>query len=292
MAASKVYFTKEITPESLEQAFDALGVTLKEKTAVKISTGEPGNKHYLNPNLIKGLVKKVKGTIVEANTAYPGKRDTNEAHWQTFKDHGFTDIAPCDLLDESGEMTLPVEGGFHLDFNIVGAHLAEYSSILMLSHFKGHPMGGYGGALKNMSIGIASSRGKTKIHTSGNADGTFEELMAGDRDSFIESMADADKSVMEYMGPENIVYINIANNLSVDCDCVADPKAPSMGDIGIFASLDPVAVDQACIDAVYSSDDPGKDALIERIESRNGAYLLDAAEKLGLGSKEYELIEL
>ena len=293
MAESKVYFTKEITPESLQRAFDALGVQLKDKTAVKISTGEPGNKHYLQPALIEGLVESVKGTIVECNTAYPGKRDTTEAHWQTFEDHGFTKIAPCDLMDEGGqEMTLPVKDGFHLDCNIVGAHLAEYSSILMLSLFKGHPMGGFGGALKNMSIGIASSRGKQKIHTSGEPDGTFDDLMNGDHDSFIRSMADADQSVMDYMGRENIVYVNIANNLSVDCDCVADPAAPAMADIGIFASTDPVAVDQACIDAVYQSNDPGKDALIERIESRNGLLLLESAEKHGLGSRTYDLVEL
>lgn len=293
MAEPKVYFTKEITPDALQKAFDALEVELKGKTAVKISTGEPGNKHYLQPSLIEGLVKSVDGTIVECNTAYPGGRDTTSAHWKTFEDHGFTSIAPCDLMDEGGaEMTLPVQDGYHLDFNIVGAHLAEYPSMLMLSHFKGHPMGGFGGALKNMSIGVASSRGKMKIHTSGDADGTFDDLMNGDHDSFIRSMADASQSVMDYMGRENIVYVNVANNLSVDCDCVADPKAPAMADIGIFASTDPVAVDQACIDAVYASDDPGKDDMVERIESRNGLLLLEAAEKHGLGSRTYELVAL
>ncbi len=293
MAEPKVYFTKDITPEALQKAFDVLGVELAGKTAVKISTGEPGNKHYLQPSLIEGLVESVGGTIVECNTAYPGGRDTTSAHWKTFEDHGFTSIAPCDLMDEGGaEMTLPVKDGFHLDFNIVGAHLAEYSSMLVLSHFKGHPMGGFGGALKNMSIGIASSRGKMKIHTSGEADGTFDDLMGGDRDSFIRSMADADQSVMDYLGRENIAYVNVANNLSVDCDCVADPKAPAMPDIGIFASADPVAVDQACIDAVYASSDPGKDDLVERIESRNGLLLLESAEKHGLGSRTYELVTL
>lgn len=292
MSKSKVYFTKEITPQSLIAAYDALGVTLASKIAIKLSTGEAGNEYYLKPELIKDLVSKLEGTIVECNTAYPGKRDTTDAHWQTFKDHGFMDIAPCDLMDEDGEMELEIVGGHHLDTNIVGTHITQYASMLMLSHFKGHPMGGFGGALKNMSIGVASSRGKTKIHTSGNPDGTFEELMAGDHDSFIESMADADKSIIEFYGAENMAYINIANNLSVDCDCVATPEPPEMADLGIFASLDPVAIDAACIDAVYASSDPGKVALIERIESRNGAHILDAAESLGLGSKEYELIEI
>lgn len=292
MTRSKVFFTSEISPEALQKAYDALDVELKGKTAVKVSTGEPGNPYYLDPQLIKGLVGSVNGTIVECNTAYPGRRNTTEAHWETFKEHGFTDIAPCDLMDEAGEMTLPVGGGFHLDGNIVGAHLADYDSLLILSHFKGHPMGGFGGALKNMAIGIASSRGKTNIHTSGNPDGTFEELMAGDHDSFLESMADACKSVIQYVKPENIAYVSIANNLSVDCDCVDKPAAPEMANIGIFASLDPVALDQACVDAVYNSDDPGKAAMIERIESRNGLLTIEAAAKLGLGNREYDIAEL
>lgn len=293
MAKSKVYFTKEITPEALLSIYDTMGAELPGKVAVKISTGEAGNPYYLQPSLIEKLVKKLDGTIVECNTAYPGERDTTDAHWKTVESHGFTAIAPCDIMDEEGEMELPVgEGAFHLDTDIVGAHLANYDSLLLLNHFKGHPMGGFGGALKNMSIGIASSRGKTKIHTSGNPDGTFDELMAGDRDSFLRSMADADKAVMDYVGREHMAYINIANNLSVDCDCVASPQAPAMANIGIFASLDPVAVDQASVDAVYSSDDPGKDALIERIESRNGTLVIQAAEELGLGSREYELVEI
>lgn len=293
MTKSKVYFTNEITPEALQKTFDALGVELPGKTAVKISTGEAGNPYYLAPDLIAGLVKSVDGTIVECNTAYPGKRNTTDEHWKTIEEHGFTKIAPCDILDESGEMTLPVgEGALRIGENIVGAHLADYDSILMLSHFKGHPMGGFGGALKNMAIGLASSRGKTNIHTSGNPDGTFEELMAGDHDSFLESMADACKSIIDYMKPQNIVYVNIANNLSVDCDCVANPKAPEMANIGIFASTDPVAVDQASIDAVYESDDPGKSALIERIESRNGIHTVEAACRLGLGSREYEIVSV
>ena len=292
MAKSTVYFTKDISPEGLQKVYAALGVTLKGKVAVKISTGEPGGHNFLQPALIAALVKSLNGTIVECNTAYPGRRDTTEAHWQTFKDHGFTDIAPCDLMDEEGEMSLPVEGGFHLKENFVGSHLKNYDSILMLSHFKGHPMAGLGGALKNMSIGVASAHGKQWIHTSGSGAEGFDALMNADRDSFLESMADADQSVMTFMGRENIVYVNVANRLSVDCDCCAAPADPEMMDIGIFASLDPVAIDQACVDAVYASADPGKAALIERMESRNGVLTIKAAADLGLGSREYEIVEL
>ena len=292
MAKSTVYFTKDISPEGLQKVYAALGVTLKGKVAVKISTGEPGGHNFLQPALIAALVKSLNGTIVECNTAYPGRRDTTEAHWQTFKDHGFTAIAPCDLMDAEGEMSLPVEGGFHLKENFVGSHLKNYDSILMLSHFKGHPMAGLGGALKNMSIGVASGHGKQWIHTSGSGAEGFDALMNADRDSFLESMADADQSVMTFMGRENIVYVNVANRLSVDCDCCAAPADPEMMDIGIFASLDPVAIDQACVDAVYASADPGKAALIERMESRNGVLTIKAAADLGLGSREYEIVEL
>ncbi|MCI8539001.1 MAG: DUF362 domain-containing protein [Oscillospiraceae bacterium] len=289
---AKVYFTKDISPEGLQRAYDALGVTLPGKVAVKISTGEPGGHNFLQPGLIAGLVKQLNGVIIECNTAYPGRRDTSEAHWQTFKDHGFLDIAPCDLLDEEGDMALPVEGGVRIKENYVGTHLDNYDSMLMLSHFKGHPMAGLGGALKNMSIGVASARGKQWIHTSGSGDTSFDALMNADHDGFLEAMADADKSVMDHMGREKIVYVNVANRLSVDCDCCAAPADPEMMDIGIFASLDPVAVDQACVDAVYASPDPGKAALIERMESRNGVHTIEAAAALGLGSREYELVEL
>ncbi len=292
MEKAKVYFTKEITPEALQKIYHALGVSLKDKVAVKISTGEPGGHNFLQPALIAPLVKELNGTIVECNTAYAGRRNTNEAHWQTFKDHGFADIAPCDLMDEEGEMSLPVTGGRRLKENFVGANLKNYGSMLMLSHFKGHPMAGLGGALKNMSIGVASAHGKQWIHTSGSGDNSFQALMTSDRDSFLESMADADQSVMAYMGRENIVYINVANRLSVDCDCCDAPADPEMMDIGIFASLDPVAVDQACVDAVYASPDPGKAALIERMESRNGIHTIEAAAELGLGVREYELINI
>ena len=285
---SIVYMTKEITPESLVRMYHALGISLPGSVAVKISTGEPGGRNFLQPELIRNLVQELKGTIVECNTAYEGRRNTSKAHWETMRDHGFTAIAPCDILDEEDHMPLPVTGGFHLTENYVGSHLQSYDSLLMLSHFKGHAMGGFGGALKNMSIGLASSYGKIWIHSSGTST-RFEDVFTADHDSFLESMADADRSVMDYMGRENIVYINVANRLSVDCDCDAHPHDPEMGDIGIFASTDPVALDQACVDAVYASEDGGKAALIERIESRNGIHTVEAAHSLGLGSRGYEL---
>ena len=285
---SIVYMTKEITPESLVRIYHALGISLPGSVAVKISTGEPGGRNFLQPELIRNLVQELKGTIVECNTAYEGRRNTSKAHWETMRDHGFTAIAPCDILDEEDHMPLPVTGGFHLTENYVGSHLQSYDSMLMLSHFKGHAMGGFGGALKNMSIGLASSYGKIWIHSSGTST-RFEDVFTADHDSFLESMAYADRSVMDYMGRENIVYINVANRLSVDCDCDAHPHDPEMGDIGIFASTDPVALDQACVDAVYASEDGGKAALIERIESRNGIHTVEAAHSLGLGSRGYEL---
>ena len=292
MKKATVYFTEEITPEALQKIYRALGVSLKGKVAVKISTGEPGGHNFLQPALIAPLVRELDGVIVECNTAYEGRRNTSATHWQTFRDHGFLDIAPCDLMDEEGEMSLPVTGGKRLKENFVGKNLANYGSMLMLSHFKGHPMAGLGGALKNMSIGVASAHGKQWIHTSGSGETSFETLMNADHDGFLESMADADQSVMAYMGRENIVYINVANRLSVDCDCCAAPADPEMMDIGIFASLDPVAVDQACVDAVYASQDPGKAALIERMESRNGVHTIESAAQLGLGSRAYTLVHI
>ncbi|MBE6828828.1 DUF362 domain-containing protein [Caproiciproducens sp. R1] len=282
---SIVYFTKEITPESLIHIYEALGVSLKGRVAVKISTGEPGGHNFLQPALIGRLVKKLNGTIVECNTAYEGKRCSSADHWQAIRNHGFLEIAPCDIMDEFEEFSIPVKGGKHLRENFVGEHLKNYDSMLMLSHFKGHLMGGFGGALKNMSIGVASSHGKANIHGAGDP----AKLWTADHDSFLESMADADKSVMDYMGRENIVYINVANRLSVDCDCDANPHEPEMADLGIFASLDPVALDQACVDAVYASPDKSKAALIERMESRNGIHIVETAKKLGLGSRTYEI---
>ncbi len=292
MSKPNVYFTKELTPEGLMKAYKALGVTLKGKVAVKISTGEKGGHNFLDPKLIKGLVSSLSGTIVECNTAYAGARDQSAAHWKTIRDHGFFDIAPCDLMDEDGDMALPVNGGRHLTENYVGAHLKNYDSMLMLSHFKGHPMGGLGGALKNMSIGVASSRGKGVIHCSGKELQKFEDMFTADHNGFLESMADADKAVMDYMGRENIVYVNVANKLSVDCDCCENPAEPEMADIGIFASLDPVAGDQACVGAVYAAPEPGKAARIERVESLDGAHAIEAAADLGLGSREYTLVDL
>ena len=289
---SVVYFTKDISPQGLLKAYEALGAELKGRVAVKISTGEPGGRNFLQPALIAPLVQKLQGVIVECNTAYPGRRDTSQAHWETFRDHGFLEIAPCDLMDEEGDMSLPVEGGVRIRENFVGTHLKNYGSMLVLSHFKGHPMAGLGGALKNLSIGVASSRGKQWIHTAGSGETSFEALMNADLDAFLESMADADKAVMDFMGRENIVYVNVANRLSVDCDCCAQPAEPEMMDIGIFASLDPVAVDQACVDAVYASPDPGKAALIERMETRHGVHTIQAAEALGLGSRTYQRKEL
>ena len=293
MEKSKVYFTKEITPENLIKMYETLGVDLKGKVAVKLSTGEAGGHYFLNPNLIKDLVHKVNGTIVECNTAYAGKRNTTKDHWETIKDHGFTDIAEVDIMDEEGDMPIPVKNGFHLKENYVGEHLKNYNSILVLSHFKGHAMGGFGGALKNISIGIGSSAGKAWIHTAGKTKNP-EELWDNlpEQDNFLESMADACESVINYMGKENMVYINVANNLSVDCDCDSNPHAPEMADLGIFASTDPVALDQACYDAVINAEDPGKAALIERMNSRHGIHTVEAASDLGLGNRNYEIVNI
>ncbi|MEN6317095.1 MAG: DUF362 domain-containing protein [Clostridiaceae bacterium] len=291
MEKSKVYYTKEITPESLIRIYNVMGITLNGRVAVKISTGEPGGHNFLNPNLIKDLVHELKGTIVECNTAYPGRRNSTEEHWKAIEEHGFKAIAPCDIMDEDGEMPIPVANGKHMKENYVGAHLKNYDSMLILSHFKGHAMGGFGGALKNMSIGVASSQGKIWIHTSATSE-VFEDAFTADHDSFLESMADADQSVMNYMGSKNIVYINVANKLSVDCDCDSNPHDPEMADIGIFSSTDPVALDQACVDAVYHSPDEGKAALIERMESLNGIRTVEAAAKLRLGFREYELVSI
>jgi len=288
---SKVFFTKEILGSSLLKLYAALGVRLEGKVAVKLSSGEPGGKNFLSPDLIKPLVDLVSGTIVECNTAYEGGRNTTEKHIKTLKEHGFLDIASCDIMDSEGEIRLPVTNGFHLKENIVGSHVKDYQSLLVLSHFKGHIMGGFGGALKNMSIGIASSGGKLHIHNAGQSM-SFEDIFKTDQDSFLRSMADACKSVIDFYKKENILYINVLNNLSIDCDCDSHPKAPEMSDIGILASLDPVALDKASVDMIYNSDDEGKASLIERIESRNAILTVTAAEELGLGSTVYELVSL
>lgn len=292
MGKSKVYFTKEITPQSLIKIYEQVGKELTEKVAVKISTGEPGGHNFLNPNLIKNLVQKLNGTIVECNTAYPGRRNTTEEHWKAIKEHGFMDIAEVDIMDEEGDMAIPVRNGLHLKENYVGTHLANYDSMLMLSHFKGHAMGGFGGALKNMSIGVSSSAGKAWIHTAGKTkapDELWENLP--EQDHFLESMAEADSSVIDYM-KGNIVYINVINNLSIDCDCDSNPEAPCMDDIGIVASLDPVAIDKASVDFIYNSEDKGKQRLINRIEEKHGIRTIEHAEELGIGTTDYEIINI
>ncbi|KAK8898201.1 hypothetical protein M9Y10_000475 [Tritrichomonas musculus] len=294
MSKSKVYFTKEITPESLIRIYDALGRELQGKICVKISTGEPGGHNFLSPDLIKGLVNKVDGTIVECLTAYRGKRNTVEAHKQTFKDHGFADIAPCELLDEEGTMKIPIEGGKHLKgYDIVGSRMPNYKSSIILSHFKGHMAAGFGGALKNMSIGFASAAGKAWIHSSGKTENNILMFVGFlQQDAFLESMAEACKGVIDFFKPENLCYINVANKLSVDCDCSSHPKDPEMKDIGIFASLDPVAIDQCCYDQVINSSDEGKASLVKRMNGRHGIHVVEEACRLGLGSREYELIDI
>jgi uncharacterized Fe-S center protein len=287
MEKSKVYFTKNITPEEMIRMYKALGVSLPGKVAVKLHSGEVGNQNFLRPSFMKPMIDYVKGTIVESNTAYEGKRNTAKEHWETIKLHGWTDIATVDILDEDGELALPITGGRHLHENYVGDHLKNYDSMLVLSHFKGHPMGGYGGALKNISIGIASSHGKAHIHGAG----ILEEIWTAKQDDFLESMADASKSIMDYY-KDNIVFISVMNNMSVDCDCCAEAEDPKVKDIGILCSTNPVALDQACIDLVYASTDPGKADLVERIESRNGVHTIEVAATLGVGSREYELINI
>ena len=291
MAKRKVYFTKEITPESLVKIYEALGVEATGKVGVKISTGEAGGHNYLKPELIKTLVNKLNANILECNTAYAGKRNTTEAHLQTIHDHGFDAIATVDLMDKDGEIEIPANGK-HLDVDIVGKTIANYDYIINLAHFKGHAMGGFGGVIKNQSIGIASSNGKAYIHTAGatrNPNELWNNLP--EQNAFLESMAEAAKAVSDYMNG-HILYFAVMNNLSVDCDCDANPEDPCMKDIGILASLDPVAVDQACIDKIWKSTDPGRDHFIERVERQNGRHILPYAESIGLGSREYELIEI
>ena len=287
---AKVYFTREITPQALVRIYEALGREATGKVAVKLSTGEPGGHHFLQPALIGDLVRKVGGTIVECNTAYGGGRARTADHLKAAADHGFTAIAPVDIMDAEGEAALPVSGGRHLREDFVGAHFLDYDFTVVLSHFKGHAMGGFGGAVKNISIGIASSSGKAWIHSAGKTrTDPWSDLPA--QDDFLESIAEAAKAVADHCG-DKILYINVMNNLSVDCDCDAHPASPEMGDVGVLASLDPVALDQACVDLVYASEDAGKVHLIERMESRHGIHTLEYGEAIGLGSRAYELVEL
>lgn len=289
---STVYFCPRITAANLVNVYRALGREAKGRVAVKLSTGEAGNPNHLSTDVIKKLVHLVDGTIVECNTAYDGRRCNVADHLQTAAEHGFTAIAEVDIMDAEGEMELSVRQGKHLRENYVGKNWRNYDFTIVLSHFKGHPMAGFGGALKNVAIGMASAAGKAWIHTAGrsrNVPVDWENVPP--QEDFLESMAEACESVFDRAG-DNILYISVANNLSVDCDCVAEPEAVKMTDIGILASLDPVALDRACVDMVYNSPDPGKSHLIERMESRNACHLLDYAEQLGLGSQKYELKEL
>ena len=290
--APKVYFVRDITPENMVRLYEALERPATGKVAVKLSTGEPGGHNFLKPELIKDLVQKVDDTIVECNTAYGGGRASTENHLKAAADHGFTAIAPVDIMHAEGETALPVRGGKHLKEDFVGRNYLNYDFTVVLSHFKGHAMGGFGGAVKNISIGIASSAGKAWIHSAGktkNANEMWGSLPA--QDDFLESMAEAAKAVADYCG-DRILYISVANNLSLDCDCDSSPEDPKMGDIGILASLDPVALDKACTDLVRASEDHGKIHLIERIDSRNGMHTLEYGEKIGLGSQKYELVKL
>lgn len=281
-----VYMTREITPEGLMAVYQALQWEPQGRVAVKLSTGEPPASNYLRPELIAGLVQSLDGTIVECNTAYGGSRAETAMHYQVAEDHGFTAIADFQILDEEGSMTLPVQGGTRLSENYVGAAFDDYDSYLVLSHFKGHSMAGYGGAIKNISIGLGSSEGKAWVHSAGSS---RTNPWGGDQDTFLESMAEAGKSVSDYLG-DQIVYINMMNRLSVDCDCDGNPAEPDMHDIGILASTDPVALDQACIDLVYSAEDG--QSLVNRIESRNGLHTLEHAQQIGLGSRSYELVSI
>ena len=299
-AQPKVYFTKEITPESLVKIYKALGVEAKGRVAVKISTGEGGNNHYLKPTLIRNLVDEVNGTIVECCTAYGGSRQDPKKHWETIHEHGFDSIFAVDLMDEFGDIRIPIKDKKHLKYDIVGNHLPNYDFMINLAHFKGHAMGGFGGVMKNASIGVASTAGKCYIHTAGkSADPATawskENLAAGPtQDLFLESMAAAAQAVHDYFGGQ-VIYINVMNNMSVDCDCDGHPAKPELKDMGIMASLDPVAVDQACLDKVFEyKGKPGDDnkPLIQRINRQHGTYITDYAEKIGLGSKKYELINI
>ena len=283
-----VYMTKEITPEGLMNSYLALDWNPEGKTAVKLSTGEPPASNYLRPELIQDVVQYVDGTIVECNTAYGGSRSTTDMHYQVAEDHGFTEIADFQILDENGSMTLPVEGGTRLTENYVGADFGNYDSYLILSHFKGHAMAGFGGAIKNISIGLGSSEGKVWIHTGGTRK---TGSIWGQQDPFCEAMAEAGKAVSDYLG-DNIAYVNVMNRLSVDCDCDGNPAEPDMHDIGILSSTDPVALDQACIDLIYEQKDGEGASLVSRIESRNGLHTLEHAEEIGLGSRQYQLVIL
>ena len=293
MKKSKVYFCKEITPENVVKMYKVLGRELPGKVAVKLHSGEEGNQNYLRPEFVKPMVEYVNGTVVECNTAYEGARNTSEKHKKLLEEHNWNKYFNVDLMDEEGpDKVLPVENGKVLKENFVGKDIEKYDSMLVLSHFKGHPMGGYGGALKQLSIGCASSEGKAWIHSAGQSKDQYSIWNdLPEQNKFLESMADAAGTVVKYFG-DKIAFINIMANMSVDCDCCAVAEDPCMKDIGILASTDPIAIDQACIDLVKNSDDPGKEHFLERVNSRNGTHTIDAAAELGFGTKEYELINV
>ena len=287
-AASTVYFTADISPEGLVKAYEALNWAPTGKTAVKLSTGEPPNSNYLRADLISGLIQSVNGTIVECNTAYGGSRASTAMHKQVAEDHGFTAIADFDLMDEDGEKEIPVTGGARLNRAIVGSHIDNYDSFLILSHFKGHAMAGLGGAIKNVAIGMSSASGKVLVHTAGTS--TTGSIWYDDQDAWLEALPEMVTAVRDYVGAENIVYVSVMNRLSVDCDCDGNPAEPDMHDIGILASYDPVALDQACVDLVYAAPDGA--SLVARMERQHGIHALEHGEEIGLGSRTYELVNL
>ena len=292
MEKSKVYFSKEITPEKVVEIFKKLNVEFGENVAVKLHSGEKGNQNYIRPEFVKPIIDLVDGTVVECNTAYSGARNTTEKHKELMKEHKWTDYFDVDIMDSEGEITFEIPNGKVIKENYVGKNITNYDSMLVLSHFKGHPMGGYGGAIKQLSIGCASSGGKAWIHSGGfTNDQTKVWKNHAEQTKFLEAMAESAGSVMNYFG-NKIAFINIMCNISVDCDCCAVAEDPCMKDIGILASTDPVAIDQACLDLVYSSNDKGKDHLIQRIESRNGVHTIETAFEIGLGNREYELVNI
>lgn len=293
MDKAKVYFTKEITPESVIKMYEKIGKELLGKVAVKLHSGEQGNQNYIRPEFVKAIVERVNGTVVECNAAYEGARNSTEKHKKLIEDHGWTKYFDVDIMDADGDdMVLDIPNGKVLKQNFVGKNMKNYDSMLVLSHFKGHPMGGYGGALKQLSIGCASSEGKSWIHSAGKTkDQTIVWENLPEQNLFLESMADAASSVVNYF-KDNILFINVMCNLSVDCDCCAVAEDPCMKDIGILTSTDPIAIDQACIDLIYNSKDPGRDHFVERVERQNGRHTIDAAAELGFGTKEYELINV
>ncbi len=291
MEKAKVYFTKELTPDAVVKVFQKLNKELPGKVAVKVHSGERGNQNYLKPEFMKPMIEYVNGTVVECNTAYDGARDTTEKHMKLMEEHEWSKYFTVDIMDSEEDIVLDIPNGKVIQKNYVGKNIQNYDSMLVLSHFKGHPMGGYGGALKQLSIGVASGKGKRYIHCAGQENASYEDMFHTEQEKFLEAMADAASSVVEYFHG-NIAYINVMCNMSVDCDCCNVAEDPCMKDIGILASLDPIAIDQACIDLVKNSNDPGKDHLLERINSRQGTHTIDAAVELGYGTKEYELIEV